>query len=158
MTHADQARIFSSREYNASQMTALLRSLEILVTSRYHACVLSLAAQVPQVAVGHDTRLATIYQDLGLKDRWFIEPGSANRPAPEIFVRLRERIESLLENPVLQKDLLCRGYEEHLNRARQNRRLLADFVSSYFSTAMDNVAAAVNPDLDAEFRGGMAWA
>jgi len=61
MAHADRARIFSAREYNASQMTVLLRSLDVLVTARYHACVLSLAAQIPQLAVGHDLRLKTIY-------------------------------------------------------------------------------------------------
>ncbi|MGD2049297.1 MAG: polysaccharide pyruvyl transferase family protein [Chloroflexota bacterium] len=51
MAHPDHARIFCSREYNASQMVFILRSLEMLLTSRYHACVLSLAAQVPQIAI-----------------------------------------------------------------------------------------------------------
>ena len=32
MACADQARIFSSREYNASKMTSILRSLDFLVT------------------------------------------------------------------------------------------------------------------------------
>ena len=62
MRHPESARKFSARLYDASQMTCLLRGLDLLVTSRYHAAVLSLAAGVPQVAVHHDTRLATLYR------------------------------------------------------------------------------------------------
>ena len=79
MAHPDRARIFCSREYNASQMASILRRLKMLLTSRYHACVLSLAAKVPQIAVGHDLRLKTIYQDLGLFEDFFVEP-DAPRP------------------------------------------------------------------------------
>jgi hypothetical protein len=114
-------------------MTTLLRGLDLLVTSRYHAAVLSLAAGVPQVAVGHDTRLATLYQDLGLSERWFIDPGvrewlARGSPAPELFTGLQKRVDLLLEAPGLQKEFLGRGYAEHLARARQNRQLLSYFV------------------------------
>jgi hypothetical protein len=33
--------------------------------------VLSLAAQIPQVAVGHDKRLEVFYRELGLKEEFF---------------------------------------------------------------------------------------
>jgi polysaccharide pyruvyl transferase WcaK-like protein len=134
MRHAESARRFSARQYDASQMTVLLRGLDLLVTSRFHAAVLSLAAGVPQVAVGHDTRLATLYQDLGLRETWFMDPGAAESlactvPALKLFAGLRERVDLLLANPSVQKDSLRRGYTAHLDRARQNRRLLADFIS-----------------------------
>ena len=126
MVHAGAARVFSSRQYNASQMTVLLRSLDLLVTSRYHACVLSLAAQVPQVAVGHDLRLKTIYSELGLHDGFFVEPD------PErMFAMLGERIGTLLANPSPVRDTLRRGYEEHLASARRNRQLLGAFVQAH---------------------------
>jgi hypothetical protein len=96
--------------------------------------VLSLAAGVPQIAVGHDSRLATLYQDLGLRERWFIDPGIRNGLArgtfyPEFFSELQERVDLLLTEPGLQVEPLRRGYEAQLGRARQNRRLLADFVA-----------------------------
>ncbi len=125
MAHADQARLFSAREYNASQMTVLLRSLDLLVTSRYHACVLSLAAQVPQLAVGHDLRLKTIYADLGLRDRYFLEPRD-----PNLYLLLRERVAELLAHPASVRDLLRRGYQEHTKQARRNRELLRGFVQA----------------------------
>ena len=126
MVHADRARVFSARAYNASQMTLLLRSLDLLITSRYHACVLSLAAQVPQMAVGHDLRLKSIYAELGLADEFFIPPDT-----PELFATIRARAERLLANPCAMKELLRRGYVDHLAKAKQNRVLLGNFVQTH---------------------------
>jgi polysaccharide pyruvyl transferase WcaK-like protein len=125
MAHADRARIFSAREYNASQMTMLLRSLDVLVTARYHACVLSLAAQIPQLAVGHDLRLKTIYAELGLRDRYFFDPRD-----PNLVHLLKERVKDLLAHPASVQDLLRRGYQEHAAQAGRNRELLRDFVQA----------------------------
>lgn len=123
MVHADKARVFSAREHNASQMTTLLRSLDLLMTSRYHGCVLSLAARVPQLAVGHDLRLKTIYDELGFTEQFFLDPH-----APDLCSALKERVEKLLANPELEKESLRRGYAEHLTKARGNREILRSFV------------------------------
>ncbi|MEI6157212.1 MAG: polysaccharide pyruvyl transferase family protein, partial [Atribacterota bacterium] len=126
MVHQQQARIFSSREYHASQMTILLRSLDLLVTSRYHASILSLAAQVPQIAVGHDLRLRSFYQELGLENDFFIDYCSSNR---EEF--LVSRLEELLAVPEEVRDILHRGYQEHLAAAQRNRLLLREFIRGW---------------------------
>jgi len=126
MVYAGRARLFSAREYSASQMTTLLRSLDLLVTSRYHGCVLSLAAQVPQLAVGHDLRLKTIYDELGFTDQFFLDPHT-----PNLCATLKERVEKLLANPALEKESLRRGYEEHLRSSRGNRELLRLFVQDH---------------------------
>ena len=133
MRHPESARKFSARLYDASQMACLLRGLDLLVTSRYHAAVLSLAAGVPQVAVHHDTRLATLYADLGLKEKWFMDPGAADGLASgftalKLFKWMSRRVDVLLANPGLQKEPLSRGYAEHLALAQQNRKLLGEFV------------------------------
>jgi polysaccharide pyruvyl transferase WcaK-like protein len=126
MVHPDRARIFCSREYNASQMVFILRSLELLLTSRYHACVLSLAAQVPQIAVGHDLRLKTIYRELGLFEDFFVEPN-----AHDLYESLHPRVERLLGDPSCVRDALRRGYEKHRGDAQRNRSLLEDFVQAH---------------------------
>jgi polysaccharide pyruvyl transferase WcaK-like protein len=133
MRHPESARVFSARQYDASRMTSLLRGLDLLVTSRFHAAVLSLAAGVPMVAVHHDTRLATLYEDLGLKEQWFLDPTAAGSTAGtfaalRLFKGLRERVDALLANPQLQQGALGRGHAEHLDLARKNRRLLEEFV------------------------------
>ena len=126
MAHADRARVFSSREYNASQMTSILRDLDLLLTSRYHAAILSLAAQVPQIAVGHDLRLKSLYQELGLADDYFLDPH-----AGDVCAAARDRVEWLLEDPMPMREKLASGYEIHLARARRNRDLLRSFVVAY---------------------------
>jgi len=133
MAYPERARIFCSREYDASQMVSILRSLELLVTSRYHACVLSLAAQVPQIAVGHDLRLKTIYRELGLFEDFFVEPTSVSSVEPnahDLYQSLQPRVERLLEDPSCVRDALRRGYEKHRGDARLNRSLLKDFVQA----------------------------
>jgi polysaccharide pyruvyl transferase WcaK-like protein len=137
MRHPESVRIFSARHYDASQMTSLLRELDLLVTSRFHAAVLSLAAGVPQVAVGHDTRLAALYGDLGLSEQWFIDLCSTKDAAwnisqTKLFSGLTHRVDMLLAGPGLQNDLLRKGYLEHLTRARQNKQFLTDFIAKNF--------------------------
>lgn len=125
MRHGDRARIFSSREHDASRMTVLLRTLAALVTSRYHAAILSLAGQVPQVAVGHDLRLSSLYDELGLR-------GSFLRPStPRVFEELDDRIDALIADPGRQAGALAAGYRDHLERARRNRTLLRSFLAEH---------------------------
>ncbi len=123
MRRPEHSRVFSSREHNASQMTFLLRSLDLLVTSRYHAAVLSLAAAVPQIAVGHDLRLLSLYEEIGLRERCFLDPSS-----PDLGRTLRERIEALLYDPTPVRSLLRQAHGGLLARARHNREILSAFL------------------------------
>lgn len=66
--HAARVRRVASTELTPFEMVPLLRSLAYLVTSRYHAAVLSMAAAVPQMAIAHDERLCGLYEELGLED------------------------------------------------------------------------------------------
>lgn len=124
MEHKDRCRIISSREYNASQMTSLLCQLDLLVTSRYHAAVLSLRSGVPQIAVGHDPRLESIYHDLNLHKDYFLSHCTSN-----LWKSLTEKIRLLLEDPDLQKAHLEQGYEEQLSLSHKNPLLLFEFLS-----------------------------
>jgi polysaccharide pyruvyl transferase WcaK-like protein len=103
-------------------MTALLRSLGALVTSRYHASVLSLADAVPQVAVGHDLRLRTLYAELGLEHEYFLPP-----EGPHAFDRMGEAVDKLLTDATGVRDRLRAGHGAHVASARRNRELLRRF-------------------------------
>jgi polysaccharide pyruvyl transferase WcaK-like protein len=122
MANPDRAHIFSSRDHDASRMTTLLRSLGALVTSRYHASVLSLADAVPQLAVGHDLRLRTLYSELGLEPRYFLPPDG-----PDVFDRMTEAVDELLSDPDAVREQLRAGNERHAAAARRNRELLRSF-------------------------------
>ncbi|MBN1542891.1 polysaccharide pyruvyl transferase family protein [candidate division KSB1 bacterium] len=123
LTNPDSCRVVSSNHYNASQMTSLLCDLDLLVTSRYHSAVLSLRAAVPQVAIGHDFRLKSLYQDLGLYPDYFIQ-----HDAPNVWQKVDHKIKSLLKNSDRQRDLLKNGCAEQVRLAQLNRTLLSEFL------------------------------
>jgi polysaccharide pyruvyl transferase WcaK-like protein len=121
MAHPDRAFVFSSRQHDASRMTVLLRGLDALVTSRYHASVLSLAAAVPQVAVGHDLRLRTLYEELRLQEL-FVRPGDG------MFDLVGAAVDGLLSDNRAIRARLGDGFDRHLKAARRNPKLLSAFV------------------------------
>jgi polysaccharide pyruvyl transferase WcaK-like protein len=123
MRHSEEIRIFSARDYNASQMTDLLRSLELLITSRYHAGVLSAAAAVPQIAINHDQRLRDLYRDFEIADEYFLDYTS-----PGLLQVLGQRAESLLQNPLSQQELLRKNYQLHQLRARRSPEYLGQMI------------------------------
>ncbi|WP_257790692.1 polysaccharide pyruvyl transferase family protein [Methanobacterium sp. MZ-A1] len=113
----------SSNEYNASQMTSMLSQLDLLVTSRYHSAVLSLRALVPQIAVGHDPRLTSFYQDLHLFPDYFL-----HHDDPNLWEDLNQKIGLLLDNTDLQKDTLEEGLTQQVNLSQKNRIILGEFL------------------------------
>ena len=62
--------VFTSKTCNVFQMTGLLRQLNILLTSRYHASVLSMAHACPIVAVSIDARLNGVMHEVGLDEQY----------------------------------------------------------------------------------------
>ncbi len=124
MKYSHRARIYSSSEFNASQMTYLLRSLDLLVTSRYHAGVLSLEALIPQIAVGHDTRLRGFYEELGLNGDYLIDFYSQ-----DMWRALQEKVDELILNPDKVHETLRIGYQDHLSRSNQNKVILREFLN-----------------------------
>ncbi len=62
--------VCTSNTCNVFQMTGLLRQLSVLLTSRYHASVLSMEHPIPIVAVSIDARLNGVMREVGLADHY----------------------------------------------------------------------------------------
>ena len=62
--------VFTSKQCDVFQMTGLLRLLSILLTSRYHASVLSMEHGCPIVSVSIDARLNGIMKEMGLAENY----------------------------------------------------------------------------------------
>jgi polysaccharide pyruvyl transferase WcaK-like protein len=128
MKNPQNTRIFSSSEFNASQMTEILRNLDLLVTSRYHAAVLSLEARIPQIAVGHDPRLKGLYKDLEIDNDYLIDYKPGKNADLKIWNKLSRSVDELLEDPAKIHEKLNNGFIEHLSRSIQNPLLLKEFL------------------------------
>ncbi len=125
MRHKDRAKLFSSNEHDAATMTRVLRSLDLLITSRYHASVLSMGAGVPQAAVGHDLRLHDLYVESGLHDEFFIECES-----PSLWTDLPRIVDRLVsERETMAKRILAIN-ARHTEMAKRNVQLLREFAIS----------------------------
>ena len=128
MKHSRNAHIFSSTEFNASQMTEILRGLDLLVTSRYHAGVLSLEAQIPQIAVGHDPRLKGFYRDLKMDKKYLINYMSGKDYGLKIWKEISRLVDELIDTPEKINTKLNNGYIEQLSRSKENPILLKEFL------------------------------
>lgn len=125
MKNKDKCWMVSSGKYNASQMTSLLCKLDLLVTSRYHSAVLSLRARVPQIAVGHDPRLTSFYQDIHLYQDYLI-----HHDDPNLWESVKEKVRLLIENNDLQKDGLESALQEQVSLSQKNRIMLKEFLQA----------------------------
>jgi len=125
MKRPERVRIFSASRYNASQMASVLRGLDLLITSRYHAGALSLEGHVPQVAIAHDVRLADLYEEIGMKEEFFFE-----HVEPDLFQKVRDRAERLLRDPGRIREALALAHHEQVERARLARQLTGQFLRS----------------------------
>ncbi|HLD45573.1 MAG TPA: polysaccharide pyruvyl transferase family protein [bacterium] len=57
--------IYCSSDYNGYDLTAVLHQLSLLVTSRYHARVLSMTVGVPSIGISMDERLENLMTESG---------------------------------------------------------------------------------------------
>ena len=62
--------VYHSKNHNVFQMTGLLRQLSLLVTSRYHAAVLSMERAIPLIAISMDGRLDGVIRETELADHY----------------------------------------------------------------------------------------
>jgi polysaccharide pyruvyl transferase WcaK-like protein len=126
MKHPERTKVFTSSQYNASQMTSILRSLDLLITSRYHAGVLSLASHVPQVAIGHDLRIRDLYADLDVGELF------TDHEDPLRFWELSNDVGDVFDHYDSVKDKLKKGYEQYREREKRNPQLLEAFLQKNY--------------------------
>jgi len=126
MKHADRTRVFSSVQYNASQMTSILRSLDLLITSRYHAGVLSLPNQVPQTAIGHDLRIKDLYTDLEIPELF------VDHEDPDRYKLLSDNVETLFNQYSTIKAKLRKGYARYKAQEKRNTQLFKAFLEANY--------------------------
>ncbi len=105
---AGRVSIASSRQVPPGDMVALLRGLDALVTSRYHACVLSVGGAVPQMAISHDERLASIYAELEIENESLL-----HYLQPDLSEQLISKFDSMMQH---NQALSTRIREKHDQR------------------------------------------
>ncbi len=121
------AAMFCSREYSADIMTGILRRLSALVTSRYHAAVLSIEGGCPIISVSMDERLDSFMKELSM-DRKYLYHVSDKHLGKKIYGALTEADENA--------GSINRSMSEHLVNYKLELEDMGKFMKQY---VLDNV-------------------
>lgn len=73
--------VVTSRDTDVFLMTSVIHQLDILLTSRYHASVLSMLKAMPVVAVSMDNRLDGLFRDIGFDKKYLHHVGDRDLAA-----------------------------------------------------------------------------
>ena len=117
-----------SNEHDGYTIAEALRSLSLLVTSRYHAQVLVTGALVPAAAVSMDERLDNLAQELATNPGQLLHVDDA-----ELGPRLLLAIGDTWADAVQVKETLAHGLEAATAALDAMDERLAAFLSASFS-------------------------
>ena len=119
--------MFLSGEYAASVMAGILRRLDMLVTSRYHAAVLSMEGACPIVAVSMDERLDGILHELGLDGRYLLHTGEEG---------LAEKLTRAIKYAQGERDGIREKIQASLPGYQNKLNDMGSFMKAYIQTAL----------------------
>lgn len=71
-----QVPMFLSKDYDGYELAQILRSLSMLITSRYHAQVLSMNGYVPSIGISMDERLDNLMKELEFGEKQLHDVGA----------------------------------------------------------------------------------
>ena len=119
--------IFGADNYNAAQVTGLLRRLSWLVTCRYHALVLSMGGFVPLIGLAHDERIESIMDELHLKPDYFI-----NYLEADILSKLILKTHKLVDEKDKLSGIIENNLPEYISRMFQNGAHFKELIRKRF--------------------------
>lgn len=121
------SEIFPSQHYNGYQLCSILRRLSLLVTSRYHARVISMAGGVPAVAVSMDERLENIFGEIGHGQDYYLEVDEDN-----LMEKLDRAVETLWENRSSASKDIIQKLPDYLEMLGEMGMFMYDYVKDKF--------------------------
>ncbi len=115
------AKLIPSNDFDLKDISGLLSKLKFLISTRYHACVLSVCSFIPMIAVSHDVRCDSLFKELDIYD--FYIP----HDSPNLFNLLLEKVNLLSEKENEVKEKIKSAFPSFLDRCYQNRKILMDW-------------------------------
>ena len=119
--------VFLSGETPAAVMTGVLRELSVLVTSRYHAAVLSMEEGCPCVAVSMDERLDGIMRELDLDRTYLLRVDEEN---------LGDRLYGALSKAAADQQRIRSHIKASTAAYKQTLQDMGDFLKSYIQQSL----------------------
>lgn len=121
MKNKERARLIPSNDYDLDDISGLLSKLKFLVSTRYHACVLSMVSAIPMIAVSSDVRIEGVFKEQDLMN-FYIDYEDEN-----MYTKLVEKTDELLKNETQIRNKIRDTYPKFLERCLQNRKIFKDW-------------------------------
>lgn len=120
--------LYHSRNHNVFQMTGLLRQLSMLVTSRYHAAVLSMERHFPIVAVSFDARLDGVIRESELADHYLHRVDD-----PDLGARITASLQQADNHRELIAETICRHQTHNEHKVNEMSQFFVSWLRLKFS-------------------------
>ncbi len=114
-----------SANHDGHRMAAILRQLSLLITSRYHAQVLSMAKSVPSVAISMDERLDNLMQEMGLDAHQLLSADD-----PELSSKLASALTYVTDHQAAIKESM----DAQRRKDQQQLDRMGDFLSNWLES------------------------
>lgn len=123
----NKAPVFWSGEYDGYQMTAILHLLSLLITSRYHARVLSMTNGVPSLAISMDERLENLLRETEHLQDYYISADEV-----KIGEKLPEMLEKLWNNREKVREEILKTISGYLEKMAKMGKIFKNFLRENF--------------------------
>lgn len=120
----EECAMITSAETPVFQMISVLHCLNALITSRYHAAVLSMLKGMPIVAVSMDNRLDGLFHDIGLGDKYLHHVGDSD---------LCHRITHSLAEAEKEKERILETIRTHVTQYRSQLKAMSEFLDNFLN-------------------------
>lgn len=134
MKHKDRARLIASDEYVVDDIISVLSVLKFLITTRYHACVLSSCSAVPMIAVSSDTRCEAVFRELDIMDLYidYVKHPKPVPNVPNLDEVLIEMTKILAKREDELKKRIADAHVKFVERANQNKIILKKWIEENY--------------------------
>ncbi len=122
-----ESAVFLSSDHTASIMTGVLRELSALVTSRYHAAVLSMETGCPIIAISMDERLDSIMKELSYDGSFILHVGEEE---------LGQKIERALSLAETRKNKIQERTLRYASESKRKLSAMGNFMKDYLETKL----------------------
>lgn len=122
----EECAMVTSVETPVFPMTSVLHCLDMLVTSRYHAAVLSMLKGMPIVAVSMDNRLDGLFHDIHLNKKYLHHVGDAD---------LGERVRLSMQEAEKEREEIVEIIAENVEKYKLNLKEMSVFLKREIEAA-----------------------
>jgi len=134
MKHKDRAILVPSDEYVVDDIISVLSTLDLLVTTRYHAVVLSSCSAIPMISISSDTRCEAVFRELDIMDL-YVDYVKHPEPVPKVK-NLDEVTIEMTRIAMSKKDELKKkiadAHPKFVQRSLKNEEILRAWLEEKF--------------------------